>query len=46
MLVEGSVAASAVLEYVGRYKIDVFRELIKRLAPAVAVTAMAAPFLE
>ncbi|MGH3787702.1 MAG: HesA/MoeB/ThiF family protein [Pseudonocardiaceae bacterium] len=31
---------------VGRYKVDVFRELIKRVAPDVAVTAVAAPFLD
>ncbi|MGH3976215.1 MAG: HesA/MoeB/ThiF family protein [Pseudonocardiaceae bacterium] len=31
---------------VGRYKVDVFRELIKRVAPDVAVTAVAAPLLD
>jgi molybdopterin-synthase adenylyltransferase len=31
---------------VGRYKVDVFRELIKRAVPDVTVTAVAAPFLD
>lgn len=31
---------------VGRYKVDVFRDLIERLAPGVAVTAVAAPLLD
>jgi molybdopterin/thiamine biosynthesis adenylyltransferase len=31
---------------VGRYKVDVFRELIERLAPATTVTAVAAPLLD
>ncbi|HKR47965.1 MAG TPA: ThiF family adenylyltransferase [Pseudonocardiaceae bacterium] len=31
---------------VGRYKVDVFRELIARVAPEVAVTAVAAPLLD
>ena len=31
---------------VGRYKVDVFRELIECLAPAAAVTAVAAPLLD
>lgn len=33
-------------EDIGRYKVDVFRELIKRLTPEVAVTAVAAPLLD
>lgn len=31
---------------VGRYKVDVFREVIERVAPKVAVTAVAAPLLD
>lgn len=31
---------------VGRYKVDVFRELIARVAPKVSVTAVAAPLLD
>ena len=31
---------------VGRYKVDVFRELIERVAPNVGVTAVAAPILD
>lgn len=31
---------------VGRHKVDVFRELIERLTPGVAVTAVAAPLLD
>ncbi|MCA1693944.1 MAG: ThiF family adenylyltransferase, partial [Actinobacteria bacterium] len=31
---------------VGQYKVDVFRDLIKRLAPGVTVTAVAAPLLD
>lgn len=31
---------------VGRYKVDVFREFIERVAPKVAVTAVAAPLLD
>ena len=30
----------------GRHKVDVFRELIERVAPGVAVTAVAAPILD
>jgi molybdopterin/thiamine biosynthesis adenylyltransferase len=33
-------------EDAGRYKVDVFRELIERLTPGVAVTAVAAPLLD
>ncbi|MBA2470773.1 MAG: ThiF family adenylyltransferase [Pseudonocardiales bacterium] len=31
---------------VGRHKVDVFRQVIERLAPGVAVTAVAAPLLD
>ena len=31
---------------VGRYKVDVFRDLVERLAPEVEVTAVAAPLLD
>ncbi|MGH3609587.1 MAG: HesA/MoeB/ThiF family protein [Pseudonocardiaceae bacterium] len=31
---------------VGRYKVDVFRDLIERVAPGVEVTAVAAPLLD
>jgi molybdopterin-synthase adenylyltransferase len=33
-------------EDVGRYKVDVFRELIERVAPNVGVTAVTAPILD